>query len=284
MRLTCPNCGAQYEVPEDVIPEAGRDVQCSNCGDTWFQAHPDHPLPGDDSDDEIAADAWEDVPPAPTPEPAPEPTPEPAPDRRRMDPDVADVLREEAQREQRARAAEAGGLETQPDLGLDDSHDDISEEERRSREARSRMARLRGDDADTATPEPDVTIDPTSRRSLFPDIEEINSSLSSDDDPQADMDMPDPYPEAPPRARGGFRRGFMLILLLAVAALLIYVFAAPLARMLPAFEAVLSDYVTWVDGLRNWLDSQIAALMAALDGMASESDTAPAEQPAQNGG
>ena len=37
MRLTCPNCGAQYEVPDDVIPDEGRDVQCSNCGDTWFQ-------------------------------------------------------------------------------------------------------------------------------------------------------------------------------------------------------------------------------------------------------
>ena len=42
MRLTCPNCGAQYEVPDEVIPDDGRDVQCSNCGDTWFQAHPDN--------------------------------------------------------------------------------------------------------------------------------------------------------------------------------------------------------------------------------------------------
>ena len=42
MRITCPNCGAQYEVPDEVIPTEGRDVQCSNCGDTWFQAHPDH--------------------------------------------------------------------------------------------------------------------------------------------------------------------------------------------------------------------------------------------------
>ncbi|WP_420862285.1 zinc-ribbon domain-containing protein [Algirhabdus cladophorae] len=40
MRLICPNCGAQYEVSEDVIPQAGRDVQCSNCGQTWFQKHP----------------------------------------------------------------------------------------------------------------------------------------------------------------------------------------------------------------------------------------------------
>ena len=38
MRLTCPNCDAQYEVDEAVIPEDGRDVQCSSCGHTWFQA------------------------------------------------------------------------------------------------------------------------------------------------------------------------------------------------------------------------------------------------------
>lgn len=38
MRITCPNCGAQYEVDDALIPEAGRDVQCSNCGKGWFQA------------------------------------------------------------------------------------------------------------------------------------------------------------------------------------------------------------------------------------------------------
>lgn len=37
MRLVCPNCDAQYEVPEDAIPEGGRDVQCSSCGHAWFQ-------------------------------------------------------------------------------------------------------------------------------------------------------------------------------------------------------------------------------------------------------
>ncbi|MCB2124584.1 MAG: zinc-ribbon domain-containing protein, partial [Rhodobacteraceae bacterium] len=29
MRLICPSCGAQYEVDESVIPDGGRDVQCS---------------------------------------------------------------------------------------------------------------------------------------------------------------------------------------------------------------------------------------------------------------
>ncbi|MEZ5777591.1 MAG: zinc-ribbon domain-containing protein [Paracoccaceae bacterium] len=37
MRLICPSCSAQYEVDESVIPDEGRDVQCSNCGNTWFQ-------------------------------------------------------------------------------------------------------------------------------------------------------------------------------------------------------------------------------------------------------
>ncbi|WP_417267940.1 zinc-ribbon domain-containing protein [Celeribacter baekdonensis] len=46
MRLICPNCGAQYEVDARVIPDTGRDVQCSNCGHTWFQqpAHKDNDL------------------------------------------------------------------------------------------------------------------------------------------------------------------------------------------------------------------------------------------------
>ena len=37
MRLTCPNCDAQYEIEASLIPPTGRDVQCSNCGKTWFQ-------------------------------------------------------------------------------------------------------------------------------------------------------------------------------------------------------------------------------------------------------
>lgn len=37
MRLICPNCGAQYEVDGSMIPDDGRDVQCSACGHTWFQ-------------------------------------------------------------------------------------------------------------------------------------------------------------------------------------------------------------------------------------------------------
>ncbi len=37
MRLVCPACEAKYEVPDDAIPDTGRDVQCANCGHAWFQ-------------------------------------------------------------------------------------------------------------------------------------------------------------------------------------------------------------------------------------------------------
>ena len=56
MRLICPNCGAQYEVPDDVIPEAGRDVLCSNCGSTWFER------PGDSDREENDAVFTTDIP------------------------------------------------------------------------------------------------------------------------------------------------------------------------------------------------------------------------------
>lgn len=41
MRLICPNCDAQYEVADGTIADAGRDVQCSNCGHAWFQLPPE---------------------------------------------------------------------------------------------------------------------------------------------------------------------------------------------------------------------------------------------------
>jgi len=62
MRLTCPNCGAQYEVPDEVIPQEGRDVQCSNCGDTWYQAHPDHPEAATEPEPQSTATPQDDAP------------------------------------------------------------------------------------------------------------------------------------------------------------------------------------------------------------------------------
>ncbi|MEM8870907.1 MAG: zinc-ribbon domain-containing protein [Pseudomonadota bacterium] len=37
MRLICPNCASQYEVDGSLFPPEGREVQCSNCEESWIQ-------------------------------------------------------------------------------------------------------------------------------------------------------------------------------------------------------------------------------------------------------
>ena len=60
MRLVCPNCSAQYEIDGSMIPDEGRDVQCSNCGHTWFELPPPPADFGDagaqDFEDTLVAD------------------------------------------------------------------------------------------------------------------------------------------------------------------------------------------------------------------------------------
>lgn len=268
MRLTCPNCEAQYEVPDEVIPVSGRDVQCSNCGDTWFQHHPDHTPEPEEIEEAEVWDAPEPESPAPTSEPepaedAPEddaepPSPEPSeePTRRELDPAVTDVLREEADRERAARQKDAGGLETQTEMGLDARPD---EAERRSREAQSRMARLRGeseeDDSEEADETPDLS--PGTRRNLLPDIDEINSSLNSAEaDRAAPTDTTDVDAIVTEKS-GGFRRGFLMMILLAVLLLLLYIYAPKLAAMVPALEGVLAAYVGLVNEARGALNAML---------------------------
>ncbi|NPD14247.1 hypothetical protein HOY34_03415 [Xinfangfangia sp. D13-10-4-6] len=72
MLLACPNCDARYDVPDNAIPENGRDVQCSNCGHAWFQlpfdaAQSEEDLQPTAPDQEAPAAAWT------TPDSAPEP-------------------------------------------------------------------------------------------------------------------------------------------------------------------------------------------------------------------
>jgi predicted Zn finger-like uncharacterized protein len=266
MRLTCPNCGAQYEVPDEVIPPDGRDVQCSNCGDTWFQAHADAsesdpmadaepPAVPDRPDAEAgSADAA-----AAAPRPADNPretAPEPEPASSKIDPSVSDILRQEADRETRLRASEMGGsLESQPDLGLDDLPDDAAG--RRSREARSRMARIRDESPQAAG----QSTETDSRRGLLPDIEEINSSLRASGDAADPNTAVGPARVAKSERKGGFARGFSLAVLLAVAFILVYLNAARIGQSVPRAAPALDAYAASVDQARLWLDAKVNGLI-----------------------
>jgi predicted Zn finger-like uncharacterized protein len=293
MRLICPNCDAQYEVPDDVMPPEGRDVQCSNCGQTWYQEHPDtvareqnEAKSAPDEDEEVVQE--DALPPAPEQPPvdvapkAPDvPTfdrdeeittkPIREPGRKSLDPAVADVLREEAELEKRARRNEGlSGLESQPDLGLGTEPQDNPE--RRLVQARERMARLRGeepvpDDLDAPMSSDSVL---TSRRDLLPDIEEINSTLRSNND-RSPANDPGQTAQIEVREARSSRRGFTLVVALVSVLTLIYVFADQISQMVPQAEQPLTTYVAIVDSWRLWLDERIAALLAWLDAAAASS-------------
>jgi predicted Zn finger-like uncharacterized protein len=298
MRLTCPNCGAQYEVPDEVIPESGRDVQCSNCGDTWFQTHPDHPDAVPPFDPEMVEPEWEDTDPEPEPEREQDHGAEPEPhhdenpeaeddqekssdagpleqaphvaNRRELDDEVTSVLREEAEREKRARESEAsGGLETQPDLGLGEA----DELERRSQQAKARMARLRGvdeqEDEDFATENPEIDLG--TRRNLLPDIEDVDKRIEAEAEGVAEAtsarDGSRIATQKESKGRGGFGRGLRLSIVLAVILTALYMFAPNFVEMVPQLEGPLSSYTQIVDQGRAMLQDQLGGVAGTLKGL-----------------
>lgn len=309
MRLVCPNCGAQYDVPLEVIPEAGRDVQCSNCGHTWFQKRVTQPPA-----------ARPERAPKPAPEPAPELASEPAPlsegdpdlapdedthsapipadtaPRSSIDPEMAELFREEREFEARQRAA--SGLETQPDLGLEPPAE--SEQSRRARESRERMARLKGEDISEAPKRPDPQSQPepepekgdaelhaaaaaaaaASRRDMLPDVEEINQTLRSASEPRVvDRDTGRPSKTTSRQTGSPFARGFMLVVMVAALGVGLYVATPRLSAQFPQIAPYLQSYVETVNKGRTWLDARVTALMQQLDQMSSEAAD-PADPPA----
>ncbi|WP_165351959.1 zinc-ribbon domain-containing protein [Salipiger sp. IMCC34102] len=218
--------------------------------------------PSGDDDTATGADRAADV---PSPEPAPVaasagidttaeatedgPTP-PAvqSSRRTLDSSIAEILREEAAREEAARRAEAGAadpFEEQGDLALDPPP--AAPVEPRRAEARA--------DRPRSTPE---VATGKSRGDVFPDIEEINSSL--DTHRVTDPDLYDDH--AKTRSRRG---GFLTVLGLIVLAMLVYAMADEIGQSLPALADPLDGYVDVVDVARLWLDAQARALADLLN-------------------
>jgi predicted Zn finger-like uncharacterized protein len=290
MRLICPSCGAQYEVDESVIPDGGRDVQCSNCGHAWFQLSAKQlEAEADEAERKAAADdvatteeassraadtsppaAPDETPPEPsgawaerTEEPG-EPADQPGPPertRRTLDDAVRNVLREEAQRETRARIAEGTSVETQPDLGLAAAIGATAATTGgRTAEPQDQDAKSRGEAHDF---DDDALISRASRRELLPDIEEINSTLRATSERGNEAAALD-APETLARRRSGFRMGFSTAILVAAILLGLYVLAPMLAESVPALEPVLTAYVTAVDAGRTWLDDRMRSLTASL--------------------
>lgn len=309
MRLGCPNCDAQYEVDDAAIPAAGRDVQCSNCGHTWFQlpagaaavtpapprARPAPPpaaavtAPGIRAAPPVAAAAGPApvAPAVPTAVAAPAPavpqraTPQgpagpddPAPaqppqQRRTLDDNLMAILREEAAREVAERKSEA-------ERSLQVQPELGVPDAPRKTPVKPAGNRF----ADLSSPEPDAPGDPEaprtrppSRKALLPDIEEINSTLRPGADQRGGADIP-AFTEAAERRRG-FGAGFLSVLLVAAALTLVYVLAPRLAEALPQAKGVIDQYVVAVDAARLWLDDALQRATGALRGLSGETQAPP---------
>ncbi len=253
-----------------MIPAAGRDVQCSNCSSTWFQpgvrAEPDAPAPvaeGAEPAHEAQAasprltEVDVEAPDGPDGDTDADDVP-PRPPRRQIDPGVADILREEAEREARLRRAEAVAdpVEVQDEMSLDDPTDTP-----RNR----RIAELEAaeDAFDTESIEAAVaSAAAASRRELLPDIEEINSTLrATGDRSEGEEDATDVDTiGAGARRRAQSRRGFLMVILAAIVALLLYLYAGEIAAAVPALAGSLESYVDLVNSGRFWLDDMARSL------------------------
>lgn len=281
MRLVCPNCGAQYEVDDAAIPAPGRDVQCSNCGHTWFQQpadedaylaeelglpRPEQPAPMPeatdtrdpedpyDADDSIQA-AFDAPPTDPDPTPAETSAdmtnPTPPAQRRTLDDDVRSILRAEAEHEQAKRRRE-GTLETQGDLGLDTP--------RPAHVSVDHTMKIKGQ------------IRPAEhRRDLLPDIEEINSTLRANADAPRSNDPGIQAAQAEEAGnRRGFRLGFGLSLAILGAAASVYAYSPAIIDQVPQLRAPLTSYVGTVNVLRDTIDSGMSSAAAHLHDLLSE--------------
>ncbi len=286
MRLVCPNCGAQYEIEASLIPEPGRDVQCSSCAHQWFQktdgtiapaqarrapkpaaeAPPDRaPAAARSVDVPVAdahsADAHSAVVPAadahaaglavgPAAEDPGEP---PAPEasdggKRPADAGVLAVLREEALREVRARRAAEAAAEGQPDLGLDTA-----------------PAGRPGHATPVSPRPPAVSRSPELRPDLLPDIEAINATLRAVSEREAGARAAADAHDRHRNRRRGFRAGLVVSAAAAAAAVLAYAYAPLLAARMPEAEPLLEAYVAFVNDARSGVDAALGRSAAGLD-------------------
>lgn len=200
MRLTCPNCSAQYDVVEDMIPADGRDVQCSNCATTWFQEGRTRAVSGDARAEvrrpvgraEPEHDFEIDLP--ELSEPADDSAA--APSRRPLaDEKTLDILRQERAHEARKRAAERRGRMSdgaEPEDIAESAVDRADASRAAAAVQRARMATAASvARARTAEPDPietsdDVSVDVPARSQVTEPEPAVSVSAPEENDDVAD--------------------------------------------------------------------------------------------------
>jgi predicted Zn finger-like uncharacterized protein len=246
MRLICPNCNAEYDVADDVIPQGGRDVQCSSCTKTWFQTHKAVVPPPETSSGLLS--------PAPKSEGKSveigAPTSAATPERKPLDSAVADILRQEAAHDGKGPAAA-----TSPRT-LDEPAA-ASAEKIDADQTRKRIASMtQQESGPQAIAEVSAGAETAANLRTVPDIHEINAALRARAEANDTSGLTAAEKEEAQQRRG-FRRGFFWVLILIAILILPYIFAEQITENLPQTRPIMASYVLTVDQLRVWLEAQV---------------------------
>jgi predicted Zn finger-like uncharacterized protein len=263
MRLICPNCDAQYDIADDVIPEGGRDVQCSNCTHTWFQTDkpksvkrttsiltPSVPRSSATPDEEVSV----------------QPKP---PTRKPLDSSIADILRAEASRSHVLPPTGAA----KPRVTAPPA---IQTQEQRAAETRERISQLT---KQSDTPVAATAKTATDDQNTVPSMDEINATLRARSNADDGSGLTEVEKEQAVQRRG-FRRGFALVLVLIGLAIMPYVFAGEIVRQSPQTRDFMTQYVQTVDQLRIRLHDVVGQVSTMVeDVMPADVEDATATAP-----
>ncbi|MGR3198849.1 MAG: zinc-ribbon domain-containing protein [Paracoccus sp. (in: a-proteobacteria)] len=224
INLICPGCKAEYVLPDDALPVAGREVECSSCGLVWEARRSEAAGPLD-----LGSFT------RPTPPPAPSAS-------RRLAPEVLDILREEVEHERRLRNGEAP---LSAEAAVPQPEGDWP--------ATTVVVPTSATRAVRTGPKPPVPLTPAANAS--PAVIRHKPAAQPAPVPRA----PERLRESGRDRSGGYVLGFGLMVMLAAACVAIYV----LAPQVPDEGGIGERLVQIRDGLdriRLWLDMQAARL------------------------
>lgn len=274
MRLICPNCDAKYDVADSAFADGGRDVQCSSCAHTWFQSPKpivlsrevsrvlSTPMPS------VVKTKSRDIGGYDSPQggamaegPMHQPTTD-APRHRPVDPQVANILREEA-----------GIVQKVADYSSDTNRVSRGVSPVEVAQTRRRIAQMTEQEGGTAAgTSPTVAAAAAAAAQAdpreIPEIAEINAALRARAEAKDEAGLTE-LEKLEARNRRGFRRGFVVVLLLIAAAVGPYIYAEQIVEMLPQTRDSMAMYVAVMDELRRSLNAALMAVQAGISSLTS---------------
>lgn len=226
MRLSCPNCAAEYELASGLVPPDGRHVQCTACHTRWF-ARPDAGAPSDEDTiiRRLETRPWSISPVAPVIMPAAEASAEA---------DFAWEHIEAAASEPPAPAAPAEGVPAAPAMPDSAGLPPLGAAPRPLLVARGTAA--------TESPGERAAISAAELPAPSP-APSGRSRLDLTVEPDTAGSVP-----APPSR---FGRGFLVAAVAVAIAVAAYALRAPITAQVPAAAPALDAYGTFIDGLRE---------------------------------